>query len=200
MNKTFLTTWFAILLGLVSGWSYADAEQDFADGLEAYGEGKFAEASKWFAAAAEQGQIEAQMKLGAMYFQGQGVEKNYGEALFWFTKAAERGNLEAQTNVGYLYDKAFGVEQDYKKAAYWYRKAAEQGYANAQFDLGMMYYEGLGVIQDYVEAHKWLNLAASNDHPDGAASREHTEKLMTNAQIAEAQRRASEWQAGFEKR
>lgn len=199
MNKALRIFWLAILLCFDPVLAMADPQEDFEVGLELYDAGNHREALKWFGSAAEQGLAQAQLKLGAMFFNGLGVDKDYGQALFWFTKAAERGDPEAQTNLGYMYDKAFGVQQDFKQAIAWYRKAAEQGYANAQFDLGMMYYEGLGVIQDYVEAHKWLNIAASNGHPEAASSREHGEKRMTNAQIAEAQKRASEWQGEFEK-
>ena len=200
MNKTLQTIGLAFLLCFVDSQAIASPEEDYGVGLEFFDAGNFTEAAKWYGAAAEQGLVQAQLQLGGLFFNGLGVEKDYSQALFWFTKAAEAGNAEAQTNLGYMFDKAFGIEQDYKKAVVWYRKAAEQGYANAQFNLGMMHDEGLGVVQDYVEAHKWLNLAASNGHPEAAASREHTENHMTNAQIAEAQKRASEWQASFEKR
>ena len=200
MQKTRWTVWLWIMLSTGNGLAIADAQQDYAVGLETYESGNAVEAARWFGMAAEQGLAEAQLQLGSLYYKGQGVAQDFGQALYWFIQAAEHGNAEAQTNLGYIYDKAMaGVAQDYKKAVAWYRKAAEQGYANAQFDLGMMYYEGLGVLQDYIEAHKWLNLAASNGHPDAAASREHTEKRMTNAQIAEAQQRASEWQAAFDR-
>jgi TPR repeat protein len=37
----------------------------------------FAEAVKWFRKAAEQGDAEAQNNLGAIYAQGQGVQRDY---------------------------------------------------------------------------------------------------------------------------
>jgi hypothetical protein len=57
------------------------------------------------------------------------------------------------------------------------------------------------VPQDFVQAHKWLNLAASRyapgdqkEHRDhGLAMRDDIAAKMTRAQIAEAQRLASEW-------
>ena len=41
---------------------------------------------------AEQGNIDAQAKLGLMYYEGKGVPKNYDEALRWFKMAAEKGS------------------------------------------------------------------------------------------------------------
>jgi hypothetical protein len=78
------------------------------------------------------------------------------------------------------------------------------GYAGAQFHLGATYYNGEGVPQDYVEAHKWRNLAASRasaeDRETFAEARDAVAKLMTPAQIAEAQKLASEWHAAFDAR
>jgi TPR repeat protein len=61
-----------------------------------------------------------------------------------------------------------------------------------------MYQHGQGVPQDYVSAHMWSNLAASRgmdtDTRDLAAENRYILAVkMTPAQIAEAQRLASEW-------
>jgi TPR repeat protein len=65
-------------------------------------------------------------------------------------------------------------------------------------DPGLMYWFGNGVPQNYVLAHMWLNLAASTS--DSSVRRTATNNRdwvaankMTSAQIAEAQRMASEW-------
>ena len=68
-----------------------------------------------------------------------------------------------------------------------------------------MYGTGQGVPQDYVEAHKWYNLAAAAAHlgqlqESAAGARNALAKQMTAAQVAEAQQRASEWQAAFDAR
>ena len=58
--------------------------------------------------------------------------------------------------------------------------------------------------QSNMLAHKWYNLAASRVTGDEqnkyAETREATADAMTPAQLAEAQRRASEWQAAFDAR
>jgi TPR repeat protein len=91
-----------------------------------------------------------------------------------------------------------GVPRDYAQAVVWLRKAAEQGNALGQINLGTTYERGQGVPQDYAQAHMWYNLAAS--HAEDPATREMAVKnrddvatKMTPAQIAEAQRLASEW-------
>lgn len=49
---------------------------------------------------AEQGDAEAQFKLGNRYKQGKGVGKNFRQAVEWLTKAAEQGHSGAQNNLG----------------------------------------------------------------------------------------------------
>jgi hypothetical protein len=94
-------------------------------------------------------------------------------------------------------DRLFGSSK-YSEKAKEYRLAAEQGNARAQYNLGSMYFKGQGVPQDYVEAHKWFNLAAARS-PDKDATvtivqgRDIVAAKMTPSQIAEAQKRASEW-------
>jgi uncharacterized protein len=106
---------------------------------------------------------------------------------------AEQGDASAQNNLGVMYDQGQGVPQDYAEAVKWYRKAAEQGHAKAQSNLGVMYGNGQGVPQDYVQAHMWWNLSAAQGNENAVKNRDIVAKLMTPAQIAEAQKLAREW-------
>ena len=49
------------------------------------------EAVKWFAKAAEQGNVEAMYCLGECYRDGSGVDEDQKKAVEWFTKAATQG-------------------------------------------------------------------------------------------------------------
>ena len=53
--------------------------------------------------AAEQGDVDAQNKLGVMYYRGEGVPQDYSHAVSWFRKAAEQGHAVAQYNVGLMF-------------------------------------------------------------------------------------------------
>jgi len=55
-----------------------------------------------------------------------------------------------------------------------------------------MYDNGEGVIKDYVRAHMWFNLVTSKGSKKGRENREKATKIMTPAQIAEAQKMARE--------
>ena len=82
---------------------------------------------------------------------------------------------------------------DYAEALAGFRPLAEKGNASAQAGLGSMYWYGHGVPQDYVQAHLWLNLAAAQGDSLAEYFRDIVAKLMTPAQIAEAQKLAAEW-------
>jgi hypothetical protein len=64
--------------------------------------------------------------------------------------------------------------------------------------LGFMYDSGQGVPQDYVSAHFWYNLAATAGNEQAAKNRDIVAKIMTPADIATAQKRASAWFANRE--
>ena len=50
------------------------------------------------------GDASAQMKLGTLYYKGQGVSRDYAEAARLFLLAAEKGDPYAQSNLGYMYE------------------------------------------------------------------------------------------------
>ena len=106
---------------------------DFQAGMEAYNRGDFATALHEFRQLAEQGHAEAQVQLGAMYGDGEGVPEDDAEAVKWYHKAAEQGHSRGQLYLGMMYSLGTGVSRDDTEAVKWYRKAGEQGEAEALF-------------------------------------------------------------------
>ena len=147
---------------------------------------------------AEQGDVVAQLLLGDMYDNGEGVAQDAVEAVRWFRLAAEQGDSDAQYNIGAMYAGGRGVPEDDAEAARWYRLAADQGLASAQFFLAMMYADFL-VPRDDVQAHMWYNLAAPRFtgplRESTVRRRDIVAGRMTAEQVAEAQRLAREWDA-----
>lgn len=89
---------------------------------------------------AENGNAEAQFKLGWNYYLGAaGFDENEDEAAKWFLKAAEQGHAEAQNYIGMCYRYGEGVPKNYAKAESWLLKSAAQGYDGAYFSLGLFY-------------------------------------------------------------
>lgn len=116
---------------------------------------------------AAQGNAAAQVNLGTLYYNGQGVSQDYQKARKWLEKAATQGEAEAQVKLGYLYYSGQGVRQDYQKAREWWEKAAAQGAATAQFNLGVLYEAGHGVRQDLATAKEWYGKACDNGYQTG---------------------------------
>ena len=115
--QTLLTT--AVLLFGMGGSSFAD----FNDGFDAYNKGDYKTAFNEWKSLAEQGDADAQDKLGLMYENGRGTLKDYKESFKWYHKAAEQGNPSAQQYLGFLYASGYVVTKDLTKAKYWTKKA-----------------------------------------------------------------------------
>ena len=104
----------------------------------------------------------AQANVGAMYFMGQGVDKDLDKAIQWLTAAADNNDVNGLFNLAVLYAKGEGVEENTEYAAELYQKAAEQGHYPSQSRLGYMYAHGDGVEKDRVKAYLWLTLASQH--------------------------------------
>jgi len=159
--KTIFGCSLILVLSFIVAPVYAD---DYQDGIEAYKQKDYKTALEKLKPLAEQGNAEAQVKIGLMYGYGRGVPKDNKKRVEWYRKAADQGNAKGQFNLGYMYEKGKGVQQDSNQTALWYTKAANQGYVKAQFKLGWMYDKGQGVKQDYDEAFKWYRKAAEQGH------------------------------------
>ncbi len=107
------------------------AAQDFQKGVQAFQRGGYATALREFRPLAEQGNAEAQLKLGVMYNDGLGVPQDYAKAILWYYEAAEQGNDSAQFYLGGMYEQGLGVSLDYVEAHNWYNLAAAQGHKMA---------------------------------------------------------------------
>ena len=134
---------------------------------------------------AQNGDQDAQYKLGVMYDRGIGVKRDLNKAFSWYQQAALQGNPIAQNslgsmyqfgvnwykkssiqgfsegivNLGYMYDAGLGVKEDKSHATDLYLKGAEKGNSQGMLNLGLSYYRGEGVEYDVLKAFMWLDLA-----------------------------------------
>ncbi|MDD5760205.1 MAG: tetratricopeptide repeat protein [Desulfobulbaceae bacterium] len=144
---------------------------------------------------AEQGKADAQITLGKMYSDGNGVPQDDVLAFSWYQKAAEQGDLRGECNVGQSYAEGKGVTKDYAQAVAWYRKAAEQGDAESQYRLGSMYHKGRGVPQSGVDAYAWLLVSASQGYNVAIKNKDFAISKLNAEQQAQAEALATELQA-----
>ena len=145
---------------------------------------------------AQSGNARAELALGGFYAGGYGVAQNPQQAAAWYQKAAAQGNAVAMSKLGDAYAQGDGVSQDFGQAASWYGRAASAGDPWSFAKLGALYAAGQGVPQDNVTAYQWFDVAATRGDPQAADQRDALAQKMTPAQVAEAQKRATDGLAG----
>jgi TPR repeat protein len=92
----------------------------YEDADAAYQRRDYATALRLMRPLAEQGNVEAQINLGNMYFDGNGVTQDYAESVKWYLLAAAHGSADAQIALGFLYEYGDAVPQDYVQAHKWF--------------------------------------------------------------------------------
>ncbi len=142
---------------------------------------------------AENGDADAQYRLGLMYFKGDGISQDLSQAAKWYRKAAEKGNPDAQFGLGVLYFHGQGVSQNAAEAAKWYRRAAEQGSSDGQLGLGLLYFLGKGVQQDDKKAYLWLDIAAAQGQTQAEVVRDLAGKKLDPEALSRARALSREY-------
>jgi TPR repeat protein len=142
------------------------------------------QALKWYSAAVEKAS-ECQYQLGDLYYEGNGVAKDYKKASeLLLQEVQDKGGVyraDAAFDLGFIYNVGgYGVQRDFAEAAKWYKTVIElpldsglssEGQQStrtlAEVNLGKLYRSGNGVPQNYAEAMALFRRAA--DSGDSAA-------------------------------
>jgi hypothetical protein len=132
------------------------------DGNAAFDAGRYADAFRFWSAAAKDGSAMAAFDIGLLYDLGDGVPESAETAFKFYRKAGEDGLASGQFNVGVMYDSGRGVARDEAEAALWYARAAAQGHTRAAFNLGQLYEAGEGVPRNRDLAVAWYQVAAKD--------------------------------------
>lgn len=156
--------------------SYMTAEEQYQQGEKYYGgfmsgcieQMDCIKAFEWYHKAALSGHPMAQCRVGRLYREGHGVEKDEMKAFEWFMKAAntDQNCPRGKFYVGRCYEVGTGVAIDMKEAVRWYTMAAQQNDDLAQNNLGNCYEFGEGVEKDCKIAAYWYDLSAKQGNPD----------------------------------
>jgi TPR repeat protein len=113
------------------------------------------------------------------------------------TICAEGGDKTAQYMLGQIYFHGKEVPKNYKTAFEWSLKSAHQGDKDAQNALGFDYFNGWGTKKDHVLAYMWWSLSiVNNEEPATRKNLESLEQELSPADLAKAQKMASEWVPG----
>jgi hypothetical protein len=86
----------------------------------------YKKAIHYYQLAVKQGDPFAQYRLGMMYNNGKGVERNYQKALELFSKAANQDYVKAQYSLGVLFRDGRGTRQNFARAHKWFTIAASR--------------------------------------------------------------------------
>ena len=86
---------FVLVIALLCALA-APARAGYDEGLAAYNRGDYATALRELRTLAEQDFVRAQYNLGLMYYNGEGVPRDYAEAATWFRRAADQGHADAK--------------------------------------------------------------------------------------------------------
>ena len=114
---------------------------DYQTGLDAYAIGDYQTAMKKWTAVVEGPAtavdplvyVETHYAIAMLYWQGQGVPRDFYKSYEWLLKAANLHHAGAQAKLGYLYTDGVAVPRDFNMAFEWYAKAAKQGDIDGQY-------------------------------------------------------------------
>lgn len=133
-----------------------------------------AQAEKWLEQAAQQGNHEAAMTLGKLYFHGdEHIAKNYHLALQWFKQAYAAQDSTAAYYLGLMYKNGYGVDIQPTQAVQYFQFAANQQIPSAMFMLANAYQFGDGVNVDLKQALHWYQAAADLELPEAIQELAH---------------------------
>lgn len=118
------------------------------------------------AAAASQGDSEAQYQIGRRFLADNSIRSNRAAAARWLGRAAEKGHMEAQYLLGTLFEDGIGMAKDDAQALDWYRRAAEAGHVKAMHNLGVLHTGQHNVGVNYHQAFYWFSQAAKHGVAD----------------------------------
>ena len=157
----------------------------------------YTKAMYWMKKVAESGDVEAKFHVGAMYHDGEGVERDFLEAIKWYEAAAEGGFSPAWCCIGMIYNNTRddGAPADFAKAIEYFQKGTEAGDPNAYYYLGVAYTMGIYLKQDDTAAFACFEKAAAANIPYAL---KEIDALYTNGKVKHGlYKTAAEWYSGI---
>lgn len=121
---------------------------------------KYQEAYAAYLSLAEDGQLDAQIMVGWMKENAQGVSRDLAGALEWYRKAAESESPLAQFHLGAILMQTGA----HSEALSWYEKAAAMEYMPAVYRLAWAYESGTGTPTDKDHALDLFSQNAKRGH------------------------------------
>jgi TPR repeat protein len=117
-----------------------------------------------YSAAADEGQVWAQTRLGVLYARAENDPERWQKAVRLLQLAAGQGDGEAQYELAGMAAAGRGMPASDVEAFGYMKEAAERGMADAQYQLAAMYAGGRGTAVDKAAAAEWGRRAAAQNH------------------------------------
>lgn len=168
-----------VLMTSLADKGFSKAQMALADNRQYYRDYALTEAerSRFYLAAANNGNEKAMQAIAERLLQGTGIEPNRAQARAWYEQAGsprplramddfernkqrvEQGDSEVQYQLGVAYKKGEGTLADGKKAEHYLRLAAEAGHSKAFYQLADLYSQGFTGAIDWQNAIVWYRKA-----------------------------------------
>ncbi|HEX5636019.1 MAG TPA: hypothetical protein VFY78_02945 [Gammaproteobacteria bacterium] len=135
---------------------------------------------------ADNGNAQAQFKVGNMYETGRGVALDLGAAKQWYEKSAANNFKPAQNRLTYMQIKLNGFRPEHKSWLQQVKSDADGGDGEASMILGEMYQEGIGMPKNLAQAQTEFKRATVKGIPGSEGAYYAVSDLM-NKQKQQAQ-------------
>lgn len=144
-------------------------------GAQAYRQGDYAKAEKFYQQSADLGNPQAACNLGYIYAYGRTGDRDNEKAFYYFNLASIDGNANASYKVGDAYYWGNFVKRQPVMAYRYYQQAESQlSYDGSDDDirsdiyywLAFCWYKGLGTQKDLFEALSYINVAQTYSYYD----------------------------------
>lgn len=108
---------------------------------------------------AQEGNAEAQWRLGKLYAKGEGVPQSDANAKYWYEQAAVQKDIgiDVLEDLACLYMEEDGIPENQEKAIEWFERAAARGSTWAMCNLAAIY----ALRDDNDKARYWYEQAAA---------------------------------------
>jgi uncharacterized protein len=143
----------------------SESDVDYQQAIVLLEKKEFAAAASFLERAANRGVIVAQYRLGMMYAQGIGIERDLSLALRWLKTAAPNYEAAAQQLQAVRYELRNAYTDEFDRS--W--AAAQTGDALSMFKLAIMFQDGVGTSPNAARALEWLEKAAQLNVADAQA-------------------------------
>jgi len=196
MHKTKrLSITLVSLLTLLASVLHAESSENLDKGIAAFEKKKWDIARNYLLPLAETGNSEAQFRIGNLYRNGYGFNKDFTQAVDWYRKAAISGHAKAQTYFAMNLELGRGITKDLDEASKWYRRSANQGDPDAQHWMATASLTGNGLKRDLEASYLWHILALEQDPECGRLlyGLDEVSDQLTLQQIQALDKRINDW-------